>query len=259
MNSVKEERHHLILGMLEKEKKVLVAKLAESFHVTPETIRRDLTELEEQEQLTRIHGGAVVFTRLEKEQAFQNKLNMFRAEKIRIAAEAAARIGHGDTIAVDVGSTTVHIADAIHDLQNVTVVTNSLCVAERFNAAIEEKRMTGKVIMLGGVTNPAQASVSGAMTLEWLGHLHFDKAFISCGGLVRGTIYDYDMDESLVSAKMIALSSEVLLLADSSKIGRPSFFSICQSKNIHEIISDQPCPDELEKWYENWCVAGKDQ
>ena len=83
--------------------------------------------------------------------------------------------------------------------------------------------------MLGGLTNPAQSSVAGAMTLDWLGHMHLDKAFISCGGIVKDTIYDYDLDESLVSAKMMAISKKNILLADSSKIGSSVFLFICQS------------------------------
>ena len=81
------------------------------------------------------------------------------------------------------GTTTVHIADFLVEVNNVTVVTNSIAAAERFNLAMEEKRMTGKVILLGGTTNPEQSSVSGAMTLEWLSHMNLDKAFLSCGGI----------------------------------------------------------------------------
>ena len=99
---------------------------------------------------------------------------------------AARRIKDGDTIAVDVGTTTVHIADFLVEVNNVTVVTNSISAAERFNVALEEKRMTGKIILLGGTTNPEQSSVCGAMTLEWLSHMNLDKAFLSCGGMDEG-------------------------------------------------------------------------
>ncbi|WP_225435367.1 DeoR/GlpR family DNA-binding transcription regulator [Bacillus aerolatus] len=255
MNQLKEERQRLIIQWVNEEKRVSVAKMATRFSVTPETIRRDLTELEEREQLTRVHGGAVLFTKLEEEQAFLRKLDINRTEKEQIALEAASSIEDGDTIAVDVGTTTVHMADCIQNVKNLTVVTNSMAAADRFNQAIEEKRMTGKVIMLGGVTNPAQSSVSGAMTLEWLSHMHMDKAFISCGGMVADTIYDYDLDESLVSAKMMASSKKNILLADSSKIGVPSFFSFGKASQFDEVISDQLCPKEWQEWYKRWIIA----
>ncbi|MBA9028722.1 MULTISPECIES: DeoR/GlpR family DNA-binding transcription regulator [Bacillaceae] len=255
MNELKEERQRLIIQWVNEEKRVSVAKLATMFSVTPETIRRDLTELEEQGQLTRVHGGAVLYTKLEEEQVFLRKLDMNRAEKEQIALMATSRIKDGDSIAIDVGTTTVHIADFIQNVQNLTVVTNSIAAADRFNQAIEEKRMTGKVIMLGGLTNPAQSSVSGAMTLEWLSHMHVDQAFISCGGIVADTIYDYDLDESLVSAKMMAISKKNILLADASKIGVPSFFSFGQASQFDEVISDQPCPKDWQEWYKHWTIT----
>lgn len=255
MNGLKEERQRLIIQWVNEEKRVSVARLATKFSVTPETIRRDLTELEELEQLSRVHGGAVSFRKLEKEQAFLRKLDIHRVEKEQIALEAISRIEDGDTIAIDVGTTTVHMADFIQNVQNITVVTNSIAAADHFNQAIEEKRMSGKVIMLGGMTNPAQSSVSGAMTLEWLGHMHVDKAFISCGGIVKDTIYDYDLDESLVSAKMMAISKKNILLADSSKIGVPSFFSFAKASHFDEVISDQTCPKDWKEWYTQWTIS----
>lgn len=255
MNEVKEERQRLIVQWVKEEKRVSVAKMATAFSVTPETIRRDLNELEELEELTRVHGGAVLFTKLEEEQAFLRKLDINRSEKVQIAIEAISRIEDGDTIGIDVGTTTVHIADLIQNVQNLTVVTNSIAAADRFNQAIEEKRMTGTVIMLGGLTKPAQSSVSGAMTLDWLGHMHLDKAFISCGGIVADTIYDYDLDESLVSAKMMACSKKCILLADSSKIGVPSFFSFSKASQFDEVISDQQYPEKWDKWYRKWTAA----
>ena len=77
--------------------------------------------------------------------------------------------------------------------------------------------------------------------------MHLDKAFISCGGIVNDTIYDYDLDESLVSAKMMAISKKNILLADSSKIGISSFFSFAQASHFDEVISDQSCPKEWEE------------
>lgn len=255
MNQLKEERQRLIIQWVNEEKRVSVAKMAKKFSVTPETIRRDLTELEEQEQITRVHGGAVLYTKLEREQAFLRKLDINRAEKEQIAIEAISRINDGDTIAIDVGTTTVHMADFIQNVQNLTVVTNSIAAADRFNQAIEEKRMTGKVILLGGFTNPAQSSVSGAMTLEWLNHMHMDKAFISCGGIVAETVFDYDLDESLISAKMMARSKQNILLVDSSKLGIPSFYSFSDASHFDEVISDQHCPKEWKEWYTRWTIA----
>lgn len=242
----KDDRFDSITSILESTGKVSVAKLAIQLSVTPETIRRDLSELENEGRLTRIHGGAVPFIQNKKEMEFQRKLDINREAKMEIARHAAEQIEDGDYIAIDVGSTTVHIADSIQNLHNITVVTNSLAATERFNLALEEKRMTGKVIMLGGVSNPEQSSVAGVLTLNMLRQIKIDKVFLSCGGLTDATVYDYDLDESLVSSEMVKQSAEIILLADASKIGATSYFTICPFENINEVISDRSCPNEWQ-------------
>lgn len=252
MTLTKMERHQHILKVLDRKRKIIVTSVAEECNVTPETIRRDLTELEEQQLITRIHGGAVRFMPLRKEPQYIRKMEMEKEAKRQIAKVAASRVKDNETIAIDVGTTTVHIADFIVGLQNVTVVTNSITAAERFNLALEEKRMTGKVVLLGGTTNPSQASVSGAMTLEWLSQMNVDKVFLSCGGVDQGIVYDYDLDESLVSAKMIEQSTIRILLSDCSKVGQKSFFSFCTLNEITEIITNQACPDEWFDYANKW-------
>lgn len=252
MTHSKLERFEHILSKLEFNRKITVSEMANELHVAPETIRRDFDELEEQHLLTRVHGGAVKYVNLRKEPEFLRKMEMQKEAKRAIAKIAAGRICDGDTIAVDVGTTTVHIADFLVEVNNVTVVTNSIAAAERFNMAMEEKRMTGKVILLGGITNPEQSSVAGAMTLEWLSRMNLDKAFLSCGGVEAGIVYDYDLDESLVSAKMIENSYCNILLTDDSKIHRKSFYTICELSELSEVICNEKCPDSWHGLESSW-------
>ena len=255
MTYSKLERFEHILSKLEFERKILVSVVAEELNVAPETIRRDFGELEEQHLLTRVHGGAVKFINLQKEPEYLRKMDMQKEAKREIARLAAMRIMDGDTIAVDVGTTTVHIADFLVEVNNVTVVTNSISAAVRFNVALEEKRMTGKVILLGGTTNPEQSSVSGAMTLEWLSRMNLDKAFLSCGGIDEGIVFDYDLDESLVSTKMIENSYCHILLADTTKINRKSFYKICNLNDISEVICNEARPASWTTFEGQWTVA----
>ena len=244
----KDDRHVFILKKLEQDQKVLVIDLATLLEVTPETVRRDLAELEMNEKLSRIHGGAVPFVTTHKEMVYEKKMSLHKEEKMKIAKRAAELIQDGDTIAVDVGSTAVHIADSLENVQGLTVVTNSLSAAGRFNLAIEEKRMTGQVIMLPGVTNPYQASVKGTYTVEFLRRFNFNLAFISCGGVTKDAVYDFDMDESLVSEAMIQYSQEAILLTDSSKLNKKSLFQICPISNLTKIICNEEKPKD---WYGN--------
>nr|WP_309101485.1 DeoR/GlpR family DNA-binding transcription regulator [Fredinandcohnia onubensis] len=244
----KDDRHAFIIEKLEIDQKVLVIDLAKMLDVTPETIRRDLAELEMNEYLSRIHGGAVPYVPTHKEMIYEKKMSLHIEEKKKIAKQAVKLIQDGDTIAVDVGSTTVHIADMIENVKGLTVVTNSLSAAGQFNLAIEEKRMTGQVIMLPGVTNPYQASVKGTYTVEFLRRFNFDLAFISCGGVTEDAVFDFDMDESLVSEAMIQCSQEAILLTDSWKLNKKSLFEICPISKITKIICDKEKPKD---WYES--------
>lgn len=255
MTYSKLERFEHILSKLEYDRKIVVSVIAEELNVAPETIRRDFAELEEQHLLTRVHGGAVKFINLRKEPEYLRKMDMQKEAKREIARVAAMRIKDGDTIAIDVGTTTVHIADFLFEVNNVTVVTNSISAAIRFNVALEEKRMTGKVILLGGTTNPEQSSVSGAMTLEWLSRMNLDKAFLSCGGIDEGIVYDYDLDESLVSAKMLENSYCRILLADTTKANQKSFYTICNLNDISEVICDEVRPASWTAFEGKWTAV----
>jgi len=259
MTYAKLERFELILKQLDLEGKIIVTNIADALQVAPETIRRDFDELEQQHLLTRVHGGAIKYTNVRNEPAFLRKLQMQKEAKRQIARMAAKRIGDGDTIAVDTGTTTVDIADFLLAVDDITVVTNSIAAAVQFNLAIEERRMTGKVILLGGTANPRQSSVAGAMTLEMLENMNFDKAFISCGGMSEGVVYDYDLDESLISKKMQKHSKVNYLLADASKINGKSFFQICHLEECTEIFCESTCPLEWQAYEEKWtvCNGGK--
>ncbi len=255
MTYSKIERQDHILKELQVEKKIVVAKIADALDVAPETIRRDFAELEDRHLLTRVHGGAVNYIQLRTEPEFMRKLDMQREVKRQIAKAAAKRICDGDTIAVDVGTTTVHLADFIDEVNNLTVVTNSIAAAERFNLAVEEKRMTGKIILLGGMTNPAQSSVVGAMTLEWLNNMNMDKAFLSCGGMDEQYVYDYDLDESLVSASMAQKSNSRILLTDATKIEQRSFYTVCEVNDFSEVICNQAYPEEWQDFKGKWSIV----
>lgn len=259
MTYAKLERFEFILKQLDSEGKIIVANIADALQVAPETIRRDFDELEQQHLLSRVHGGAIKYTNVRNEPIFLRKLQMHKDAKRQIARIAAKRICDGDTIAVDTGTTTVHIADFLLAVEDITVVTNSIAAAIQFNLAIEERRMTGKVILLGGTANPKQSSVAGAMTLEMLDNMNFDKAFLSCGGMSEGIVYDYDLDESLISKKMLKHSKVSYLLADGSKINGKSFFQICHLDECTEILCESTCPLEWQAYEEKWtiCNGGK--
>lgn len=251
----KDQRQVEIKQLVHETGKITVNDLSKQLAVTPETIRRDLDELEANHELTRIHGAAIPFAAGEVEMIFDKKINVNYNAKRALARQAAALIQNGDTIAVDIGTTTMHIGDMLENVVGVTVITNSLAAAQNFNNAIEEGRMTGQVIVLPGVTNPAQASIKGSYTINFLNKFHFDKAFISCGGLLEQAVYDYDMEESLVSTTMIEACNESILLVDDSKLGEKTLFEVAPIKDIDIIICNTEKPKEWASGDYQWLVS----
>ncbi|NHM33431.1 DeoR/GlpR family DNA-binding transcription regulator [Neobacillus terrae] len=237
------ERHDYILNQLEQKNKILVASLAIELGVTPETIRRDLDLLEKEKKLQRVHGGAVKHQQTRNEPHFSKKMNVRASDKKAIGHKAAEFIKDGDTIMIDIGTTTVHLAYSISDVQGVTIVTNSLPAADILNHRLENKEFEGKVIVLGGVTIPEQKSIVGALTCKMLDSFRFDKVFLSCGGFTLTDVSDYDLEECLVSTAMVERANQVFLLSDSSKINQESFYKICPLTTIDNVICNQDMPN----------------
>ncbi|MCE5173234.1 DeoR/GlpR family DNA-binding transcription regulator [Paenibacillus profundus] len=239
-----DERRQHILEQLQRYGKIQVASLATALTVTQETIRRDLDELEAKQMLKRVYGGAVAYSHVKMEPRFEKKSTIEHTAKTAIGEAAATLIKDGDTIVIDVGTTTVELARAIRGVVRVTIVTNSIPAAELLNERLEAKWFDGKVIMLGGVTHPEQKSIAGALTCELLTRFHFDKAFISCGGMTSSGISDYDMEESICSNLMIQQSDQAYVLGDRSKLGETQFFRICELDKVSAVICNAPMPED---------------
>jgi DeoR family transcriptional regulator, fructose operon transcriptional repressor len=245
--AVMSERYKRILRELDMKTKISVIDLALKLNVTPETIRKDLSALEEKKKLRRIHGGAIKYVGVSNEPHFNHKVSIAHHQKQLIGEVAAAFIMDGETIALDVGSTTLHIASSVKNVKNVTIVTNSLAAAEILNNRLESNIFNGKVIVLGGTSNPLQRSISGSITNQLLEHFYFDKAFISCGGISKDGICDFDVDEATASSIMIKRSKQVYVVADSSKVNQRALFHIDSLSSINVVISDQEMPIQWSK------------
>ncbi|ASJ56584.1 transcriptional regulator [Brevibacillus formosus] len=244
MTLLPEERQQVILDELNRHGKIQVMSMAKNLAVTPETIRRDLDHLEQQRLLKRVYGGAIPYHLAKREPHFEKKQAIQQTAKTKIGQIAAELLSDGDTIALDVGTTTLELARAIKGLNQLTIVTNSLPAASLLNELLEANQFNGQVIMLGGLTHPAQKSVAGAFTCELLSRFHFDKAFISCGGITADGFTDYDMEETLCSTMMIQRAEQVYVLGDTSKIGQTQFFRICGWQDVSAVVCDQPMPEE---------------
>lgn len=236
MNRTSEQRRVKILYELKNNGKVYVVQLAELLEVTPETIRRDLSDLEKKQLLTRTHGGAIPFTGNLLEPIFDKKRRMEKSEKQKIGRRAAETIKKGDTIVIDTGTTTLELCAAIEGAENITILTNSLAGAALLTKHLEQKLFSGRIIVLGGVVNTAQHSIKGSLTAQMLAPFKVNKAYLSCGGISEQTVSDYDIEEINISKIMMSIADENFVLADHSKLDRQAFYTINKLAFFDNII-----------------------
>jgi DeoR family L-fucose operon activator len=228
------ERYEKIVGLVNDRGSIRVTELSELCQVTEETIRRDLDRLEKSGRLRRSHGGAVNVKDHHPETPYGEREIMHAEEKRRIAKEAVKRIQPNDRILLDASTTAWYMAANLPDIP-LTVLTNSIKVA--LELSIKEKI---QVISTGGLLSQRSLSFVGPLAERTLDAYHVDKCFFSCKGvhLERGISESNEL-QAQVKQRMIGISDQVFLLADSSKFGMQSFTHVGELDGVSEIITDQ--------------------
>lgn len=238
------ERREQIAGLVEAVPRVSVAELAAQFGVTDVSIRRDLTILEEEGLLRRVHGGAVSATREHGRNAYALRARAAREEKKRIGAAAAGLVSLGDVVAFDSGSTVAqvaaHIGRPLRRSNALTVVTNSLPVLDEVG-----RWESPHLVCLGGLYLPDHQALVGPQTVADMRGLSADIAFLGCDGLTVETgLTTPHVLVAEVGAMIASRARRVVLVADSSKIGRQGFTSIIPLAEVHVLVTDRAADPE---------------
>lgn len=209
-------RHDTIRRAIEVNGRVSIADLKDRLGVSEVTIREDLKFLETAKVLTRIRGGAVVTRNGTIEMPLEQTSTTNRAEKMAIGAFAASLVENGQTVIIDVGSTTTALANALSpDLVRVVVITNGL------NIALGLESLRGvSVIVTGGTLRPLQHSLVAPMGTLLLEKLKADIAFLGCNGIdpARG-FTNANIAEAEIKQAMVRSAERIVFLADHEKIG----------------------------------------
>ena len=234
------ERQQRILDQARDHGRVEVTSLADELGVTTETVRRDLTSLERHGLLRRVHGGAIPLERL----GFEPRLDVRRerriAEKERIAKLAVDQIPAEGTILLDAGSTTALIADNLPLDREITVVTNSVSIAN----SVAGRENVGLYLIGGRVRGRTLAAV-GEWAVHALRGVTVDVVFLGTNGLtVRRGLTTPDQDEAQAKQAMVAAARRTVVLCDSSKIGTEHFSRIAWLAEIDTVITDSELDDE---------------
>jgi DeoR family transcriptional regulator of aga operon len=234
-----EERRRRICELVRAEGRVTVEELAVRFGISQVTIRADLASLESAGAVTRTHGGAL---NVQDDQPLDVKQLQHRTEKLRIAEAAAALIQDGETIILDSGTTTAEIARRIRtlELRSINVITNALNIA-----ALLIDTPSVRLIMPGGILRRESNSLSGPMAEAALGALQADRLYLGADGLdPKIGVMTPHLAEAELNAKMIAISRQVVVVADSSKLMRRNVSLIARVEQLHMLITDAAAPAE---------------
>ena len=239
-------RHQYILEQLKKDGYVKVMDLAERLDVSGATIRKDLRMLESRNLLHRTHGSASPNRSNVIDLPVQEKSGINAELKLAIAREADKLIEEGDSILLTSGSTIEAFARHLQPKGTLNVVTPSI----RVGIYLSEKEDTN-IMMLGGRLIVKSLSVRDAYTEEGLKDVRCNKAFFSCDGFdFDGGVTTAFVAEARVTDSMLNVASEVILLADSTKLGKNGFGKICDITRVDTLITDEKLPQSIKQKFE---------
>ncbi len=230
------QRQALILEQVREHGAVRVADLVTTLGVSDMTIRRDLELLHERGLLEKVHGGAAAIEGSSLfEPGFTVKSSLMQNEKAAIAAAAAALVAPGTAIAISAGTTTFALGRSLVDVPGLTVLTNSVPVAD---ALYREGRPDQTVILSGGVRTPSDALV-GPFAVEVIRSLHVDMVFMGTHGIdPRSGFTTPNILEAETNRALIEAGRRLIVIADHSKWGIVGISSVAQLEDADTIITD---------------------
>ena len=225
-------RHERILEVLRADGLAEVGRLARELGVSGATVRRDLTLLEREGLLQRVHGGAATPLGT-AEPPFEVVAVDHQDAKVRVGVAAADLVRDGDVVLVDIGTTTSHLARALGG-REVTVITSSLAVYEELadDGSVE-------LILLGGTVRRNYRSLVGFLTEHALRQLHADLLFLGTSGVQRdGSVLDTTAVEVPVKRAMLAAAERTVLLADAGKFPGRGIARVCGASDLAALVTE---------------------
>ncbi|MEO0544441.1 MAG: DeoR/GlpR family DNA-binding transcription regulator [Pseudomonadota bacterium] len=243
-------RKNDILALLREEGKATVDYLAERFGVTVQTVRRDLTELEQEGRVSRVHGGATLrggITNIE----YDERRELNAPEKERIGKLVAGHIPSNTSLFINIGTTTEAVARALLDHENLTVVTNNMNVAN-----ILAGNPSCEVMVSGGTLRRSDGGLVGDLATQMIEQFKVDIAIIGASALDEdGDLLDFDLREVGVSKSIIRHARRVFLVTDISKFERTAPVRIASLSDVDAVFIDKPVPGDLAQRCNDWGTA----
>lgn len=234
------QRHGAIIELVRRQGYVSTEELVEHFAVSPQTIRRDLNELAENNKIHRHHGGAALPSS-SVNTAYHDRKSMWSAEKARIALRVASQIPDGATLFIDIGTTPEAVAHALLNHKNLRVVTNNLNVATILTAKDDFR-----LILAGGEVRSRDGGIMGEATLDFISQFRLDYGILGISGIdMDGSLLEFDYHEVRTKRAIIDNSRCVMLVTDHSKFGRNAMVNLGKMSLINFLFTDKMPPPSV--------------
>jgi DeoR family transcriptional regulator of aga operon len=245
------QRRDRMLMLIRGREFVRVGELSERFGISEVTVRSDLDALASQGEVHRIRGGVIPRTLADKERPFEESEGSFADEKLAIGRAAAQLVHDGETLLMDVGTTTAAAARALTartELSDVVVFTNGVKTGLELEPATP--RVT--VVILGGTLRPLQHSLVEPMASLVLERIRVHTLILGCNGVDPvGGVTNVNLPEAEVKKRMLQSAARRVVLADGSKLGRVELAHLCPIEDVDLLITgasaDRAVVDQLRK------------
>ncbi len=237
------ERWQRILTMVREHRLVRIPALMEKLHASPATLRRDLVKLEEMGQLKRVHGGAEAIEAAQQShlstRSFGVSQTLNADRKRAVARIAAGMCKDGDSIIINAGSTTWHMAEFLRE-RRMQILTNSVPISHELIAT-----SNNRIVLPGGEVYREQGIILSPFDEDAIQHFTASKMFMSCYAITQMGIIEGDPLIARAEAKLLARAEQLVVIADSSKFEQRGSMAVCQLSRVHTLVTDADAPAHM--------------
>jgi DeoR family glycerol-3-phosphate regulon repressor len=231
-----------ILTLLEARPNWAIAELAGHFQVSEETIRRDVRQLEQMGRVRKVHGG-VSLPSSNLEGPYRLRMRRQAEGKMLLSRKAAELVHEGMTLFLDAGTTTFWMARALSSLRDLTIITNSIDIAQEV-----VDRPGQRIFFAGGTIHPGYHGAFGLEAISYCRSFVPDMTVLSVGAVEaeRGFM-DFDVDEASFKRAIIPHARRIMILADAAKFTLSGVMHFAGYEDVHDLVTDKPLPTDICK------------
>lgn len=246
------QRRELLLAELQKDRFVTVNELVQRLNSSLSTVRRDLAELEREGIIVRTHGGAgLAGDALPEDMSGAVRAQKHPTEKQLIGRTAAELIDGMGAVILDAGTTTLEVARALYPSRPMRVVTDSLEIAWEL-----KDRTNVTVILTGGIVRQGSYNLLGSLAEQAVMGLHAQVCVMGCTGLSpEQGLTKHDIEAVPVRRRMVENARQVIVVADSSKLGTIGLVKVCDLEEVNTLVTDAGLTAEQKELFEKYGVT----